>query len=256
MSKSTIEAMIEGGKATAAPPLGPALGPTGLNVGQVIAEINKKTESFKGMQVPIKVIIETDTKTFEVEIGTPPTSSLIKKEAGIEKGSGMPHADKVADLRIEQIIKVAKMKSGSLSGKTLKEKVKCVIGTCNSMGVLVGGKPAVDAIQDVNSGKYDKEIKAEKTELTAEDLKALEAERLKLAEEVTKRRSEEEKKANEIMTALAGREKSVIKARLKESGISESLITKLLATIVGAGAGAKPAAEEKKTEKKPEKKPA
>ncbi len=252
MSKLIVEAMIEGGKASAAPPLGPALGPTGLNVAQVILEINKKTESFKGMQVPIKVIVETDTKTFEVEIGTPPTSSLIKKEAGIEKGSGMPHADKVADLRIEQIIKVAKMKSDSLSGKTLKEKVKCIIGTCNSMGVLVGGKPAVAAIQDVNSGKYDNEIKAEKTELTADDMKKLEEEKKKLAEDVARRHAEEEKKANDIMAALAGKEKSVIKSRLKENGISESLITKLLATIVGTGGpvgAAKP--EEKKQEKKP-----
>jgi large subunit ribosomal protein L11 len=252
MSKLIVEAMIEGGKASAAPPLGPALGPTGLNVAQVIIEINKKTESFKGMQVPIKIIVETDAKTFEIEIGTPPTSSLIKKEAGIEKGSSMPHADKVADLRIEQIIKVAKMKSGSLSGKTLKEKVKCIIGTCNSMGVLVGGKAAVDAIQDVNSGKYDSEIKAEKTELTADDIKTLAEEKKKLAENVARRHAEEEKKANDIMAALAGKEKSVIKSRLKENGISESLITKLLATIVGTGGpvGAAKTDEKKKDEKK------
>ncbi len=86
MAKETVEALVEGGKATAAPPLGPALGPKGVNIGQVVAEINKKTESFKGMQVPVKVIIDPDTKEFEITVGTPPASSLIKKETGIEKG--------------------------------------------------------------------------------------------------------------------------------------------------------------------------
>jgi len=82
----TVDALIEGGKATAAPPLGPALGPTGVNIGQVIAEINKKTADFKGMKVPIKVHI-TDDKEFSVTVGTPPVSQLIKKEAGIEKAN-------------------------------------------------------------------------------------------------------------------------------------------------------------------------
>ncbi len=70
-----IEALIDGGKASAAPPLGPALGPMGVNIGQVIAEINKKTEHFKGMQVPVKVIVDKETKSFEITVGTPPAST-------------------------------------------------------------------------------------------------------------------------------------------------------------------------------------
>src|SRR3989338_4925455 len=136
IAKEKVEALVEGGKATAAPPLGPALGPVGVNIGKVVADINKKTESFKGMQVPVKVTVDTSTKEYEITIGTPPASALIKKEAGIEKGSGNPLQDKVADVKIEQIIKVAKMKSDNLLGKTLKEKVKEIIGTCNSMGVM------------------------------------------------------------------------------------------------------------------------
>ena len=66
MATQTIEQLVEGGKATAAPPLGPALGPLGVNIGQVVAEINKKTESFKGMQVPVKVIVDGDTKEFSI----------------------------------------------------------------------------------------------------------------------------------------------------------------------------------------------
>jgi len=157
MASQTIESLISGGKATAAPPLGPALGPLGVNIGQVVADINKKTSIFNGMQVPVKVIVDMDTKKFEIEIGTPPASSLILKEADIEKGSGNPKTDKVADVVIEQIIKIAKMKEGNLLGKTLKEKVKEIIGTCNSMGILVEGKPAVETIKDVNDGKFDKE---------------------------------------------------------------------------------------------------
>src|SRR3989338_8842826 len=133
MAKQVVETMVEGGKATAAPPLGPALGPTGLNIGQVVMEINKKTADLRGMQVPVKVIVDTETKTFTIEIGTPPASALIKKEAGIEKGAGNPLTDKVADLKIEQIIKIAKTKQDSLLGATMKAKVREIVGTCQSM---------------------------------------------------------------------------------------------------------------------------
>src|SRR3990167_1724169 len=110
MPMQAVDVMVEGGKATAAPPLGPALGPLGVNIGQVISKINEKTAAFKGMQVPVKVEVETESKEFTISVGTPPTSALIKKEAGVEKGSGNPLAERIADLRIEQIIKVAKMK--------------------------------------------------------------------------------------------------------------------------------------------------
>ena len=151
MATETVEVLIEGGKATAAPPLGPAMGPLGVNIGEIVENINKKTSAFKGMQVPVKVIVNTDTKEYEIEIGTPPASSLIKKEAGVEKGAANPKIDKVADLKIEQIIKIAKMKETSLLGKTLKEKVKEIIGTCNSIGILVEGVPAFEAIPPVTA---------------------------------------------------------------------------------------------------------
>ncbi|MBW2965587.1 50S ribosomal protein L11 [Candidatus Woesearchaeota archaeon] len=255
MPKETVESLIEGGKATAAPPLGPALGPKGVNIGQVVAEINKKTEAFKGMQVPVKVIIDTDTKEFEIEVGTPPASALIKKEAGVEKGSGNPKEEKVADILIEQIIKIAKMKEANLLGKNLKEKVKEVIGTCNSMGILVEGVPAVEAIKQVNQGKFDEEIKAEKTELTAEEKKKLEEEKKKLAEEIEKRRAEYEKLAKEIIASMEGKERGEIRGKLKEAKIPTAIIDELMpAEEVAAPAGeAKPAeGEAPKEEAKPE----
>jgi len=159
MAKQTVDVLIEGGKATAAPPLGPALGPTGVNIGQVVADINKKTADFKGMQVPVKVIVDTDSKTYEIQIGTPPASSLIKKEAGIAKGAGNPLTEKVADLTIEQVMKIAKMKSDDLLGKNIKAKVKEIIGTCNAMGVYVEGLKGVEAEKAVDEGKFDDKLK-------------------------------------------------------------------------------------------------
>lgn len=247
MATQTIEALVNGGKASAGPPLGPALGPMGVNIGQVIAEINKKTSAFGGMQVPVKVNVDTTTKEFSVSVGTPPASALIIKEAGIEKGSGSPNTDKVADLLIEQIIKISKMKEDSLLGKNLKSKIKEIIGTCNSMGVMVEGVPAVDAIKLVNEGKFDAEIKAEKTELTQEELKKLEEERKHLAEDIAKRRAEIEATAKAIMTELAGKERAVIKARLVAAKIPDIMIKELLPVEGAAAAGdKKPAAAPEK----------
>ena len=241
MAKETVDVMVEGGKATAAPPLGPALGPMGVNIGQVVAKINEKTKAFAGMKVPVKVIIEKETKTFDIEVGTPPSSQLLKKEANLEKGSSNPKEDKVADVLIEQIIKIAKMKESSLLGKTLKERVKEIIGTCNSMGILVEGKPATEATTDVNEGKFDQEIKAEKTELSAEEKQKLEEEKKRLAEEIEKRRVEFETKAKEIISSMTGQERGKIKAKLKEAGIPDALIKELL-PVEGPAAGAEGAA--------------
>jgi len=254
MATQTVDALVAGGKATAAPPLGPQLGPLGVNIGQVVADINKKTSAFNGMQVPVKILVDLDTKEFHISIGTPPASSLILKEAGIEKGSGNPKADKVADILIEQIIKVAKMKEQNLLGKDLKAKVKEIIGTCNSMGILVEGKLPTEALKEVDQGKYDQEIREEKTELTAEELKHLEEERKKLAEEMIKRKAEFEKAAKEIIAGMAGKQRGEIKAKLAEAGIPDAIIKELLPVEGGAGAqaGAAPTGAAAKPEVKKE----
>lgn len=241
MGKQTVDAIVEGGKATAAPPLGPALGPLGINIGQVISEINKKTSDYKGMQIPIKIIVEDD-KSFTISVGSPAVSALVKKEAGIEKGSGNPLLDKVADLRIENIIKIAKMKSDSLLGKTMFAKVSEVLGTCNSMGVMVGGKPAVTVIADIKNGTYKKEIETMKTELTTEELRILEEERKRLQEELTKRRADLEALAKSIIEQNAGQARAAIKAKLIEAKVPTLLIEQLLPAEKPAAAGGKPEA--------------
>lgn len=255
MATQTVEALIEGGKASAAPPLGPALGPLGVNIGQVISKINEKTGVFKGMQVPIKVIVDTTTKSFDITVGTPPASALIKKEAGVEKGSGSPKLEKIADIKIEQIIKIAKMKEGALMGKTMKDRVKEVLGTCFSMGIMVEGTAARETIKSVDAGKFDAEIKAEKTELTAEELKEIEVQRKRLEEELKTRRAEFEATAKSIIASMAGKPRGSIKSKLVEAGIPTSLIEELL-PVESAGAaaapGAAPAAGAKKEESKKE----
>jgi len=151
----TIETLVDGGKASAGPPLGPALGPMGVNIMQVINAINEKTKEFQGMKVPVKVIIDPATKNFEIEIGTPPAASLILKEVGGEKGSGTPSKHSIGNITIDQAIKVAKMKFDSLLGKSLKEKTKEVIGTCVSIGVTVEGKKPKEINKAVDEGQFD-----------------------------------------------------------------------------------------------------
>ena len=159
MAKETVEVLIMGGKATAAPPLGPALGPLKVNIGQVVGDINKKTADFAGMQVPVKVIVDTETKEYEIKIGTPPASALIKQEANIKKGSGNPLTDIVADISFDQVLKIMRMKADALYGKDAKNKAKEILGTCRSMGISIDGKKAQEAIEAVNKGDYDDKFK-------------------------------------------------------------------------------------------------
>ncbi|HIE34016.1 MAG TPA: 50S ribosomal protein L11, partial [Candidatus Altiarchaeales archaeon] len=88
MAKTTIEVLVEGGKASGGPPLGPAIGPLGLNINEVVNTINQKTAEFEGMKIPVKVTVDTDTKEYAISVGSPPTSALIKKELGLEKATG------------------------------------------------------------------------------------------------------------------------------------------------------------------------
>lgn len=154
----SVDLLVEGGKATPGPPLGPALGPLGVNVGKVIAEINEKTKSFAGMKVPVKVIVDPKTKSFEIKVGTPTASALILKELGKEKGSG-DKKDIAGNLTIEQIIKIAKMKRANSFAKDLKSLAKEIIGTCVSMNVRVENKHGREVIKEIDEGKYDDRFK-------------------------------------------------------------------------------------------------
>ena len=158
MAKETVEILIEGGKATPGPPLGPAIGPLGINMMQVVEQINEKTSDFDGMKVPVKVIVDVGTKAFEIEVGTPPTTALIMDELNIEKGSQDPGLDKVADLSIEQALKVARMKFSALLSNDYKMATKEVVGTCVSMGLTVDGKDPKVVQKEIDEGIYDDQL--------------------------------------------------------------------------------------------------
>jgi len=149
---NVVEALVPGGKASAGPPLGPALGPLGVNVAQVVAKINEQTKDLNGMQVPVKILVKSRTE-FEIEVGTPPTSALIIKEMGLEKGTGDKSA--VGNLTMEQVLKIANIKRRGLLSKSLKNAAREVIGTAGSVGATIDGMPSKEAQMAVASGKYD-----------------------------------------------------------------------------------------------------
>jgi len=149
-----LEVLVDGGKATPGPPLGPALGPMGVNVIQVVSAINEKTKAFMGMKVPVTLLVDSKTKEFEIKVGTPPVSALILKELKIEKGSGSPKATKVGNLKVEQVQKIAEMKKDSMLGKDKKSRFREVVGTCVSMGVTVDGKDPKVIMKEIDKGAY------------------------------------------------------------------------------------------------------
>ncbi|RLI31019.1 50S ribosomal protein L11 [Candidatus Bathyarchaeota archaeon] len=161
--KKVFEFLIEGGKATAGPPIGPALGPMGVNLPMIVNEINERTKDYAGMRVPVKVIIDVETKEFEIETGIPTTSALIVKELGVEKGSGAPGTEKIGNLTMEQVIRIARIKRPQLLAKTLKAAVKEVLGTCVSMGVTVEGKDPREVQKEIDEGVYDQLLAEEDT---------------------------------------------------------------------------------------------
>ncbi len=152
---------IEGGKATGGPPIGPAITPLGINVMEVVNKINELTQSFAGMRVPVIVKVDTQTKQYEIEIGVPSVLALIFNELKIEKGSGSPRKQKVGNLSINSIIKIAKIKKKDLLAKSLKSAAKEILGTCVSLGITVEGKDPREVQKEIDKGIYDNLFKEE-----------------------------------------------------------------------------------------------
>ncbi len=209
MSKKTVDLMIEGGKATAGAQMGQSFGPLGVNIPNIINEINKKTAEFKGMKLPVKVVVETNDKSFELEIGTPPVSELIKKESGIQKGSGESKLTKVGNLAMEQVIKIARMKRDSMLVNNLKSAVKNVVGSCGTLGVLVESKGMQEVNQDIDNGLFDDLINKGVTEVNEEKRK-----KLKESLEEVQTQLEKEK----ALKAAEEAKKEEAKVEVKEEG--------------------------------------
>ena len=160
--KKVVDALVSGGQATAGPPLGPALGPLGVNVLAIVNKINEVTKDFAGMKVPVKITVNTETKEFDVVVGTPTTSALIVSELKIKKGSGTPNTEKVGDLTMEQLIRIAKVKRTEVLARDLKAAVKEILGSCVSLGVTVEGKDPKDVQGEVDQGKFDELLEDKK----------------------------------------------------------------------------------------------
>jgi large subunit ribosomal protein L11 len=131
-----IKLQIKAGLANPAPPIGPALGAAGVNIMEFCKAYNAATESQRGDIVPVEITVYED-RSFTFVTKTPPAAQLIKKAAGIEKGSGTPHTDKVATISQEQVRKIAETKLQDLNATDLDAASKIIAGTARSMGVTV-----------------------------------------------------------------------------------------------------------------------
>ena len=154
-NKQTISSLVTGGEASAGPPLGPAMGPMGVNIMQVIEAINEKTKEFKGMKIPVPVSVDTDTKEWEIEVGIPSAAALLLKEAGIQKGSSTSGTEWAGDITADSIVKVANVKLETSYASSLKSVAKQIVGTCVSLGIKIEGKTPKEFTAEINDGKWD-----------------------------------------------------------------------------------------------------
>ncbi len=148
-----VKLLIEGGKATPGPPIGPTLSPLGLPVGKVVADINKATSKYAGMKVPVIIKVNPTTKEYTIEVGSPPVSALIKKELRIEKGAHSPGSEWVGSISLEKVVDIAKQKMDQMNAASLEAAVKEVLGTCVSMGVKVDEKDPKEVIRALEKGE-------------------------------------------------------------------------------------------------------
>ncbi len=230
-----VKLIVDGGKMAPGPAVAQQLGPMGINLGKVISDVNEATKGFAGMKVPVELDVDPKTKDYKIKVLSPPMAELIKKEINAEKGSGEAGKFKVGNLPFERVVSIAKTKMPGLLAKDLRSAVKLVVGTCVSLGVLIDSKEAKMIEKDVDSGVYDKEIKEEITEVSAEKKKSLEEHfaTVKTKQEKEKKVLEEAKAAEEAAKAAAA----------------------TAAPAAGApAAGAAPAPEAAKKEEKPAKK--
>lgn len=153
-----VSSLVTGGAASAGPPLGPALGPLGVNIMEIIKAINDKTKDFEGMKVPVTVSVFPDTKKWEIEIGIPSAAALLLKEAGIQKGTGTAGTAWVGDITIDSVVKVAKTKLEKSYATSLKSVAKTIVGTCLSLGIKVEGKSPKEITAEINDGKWDAKL--------------------------------------------------------------------------------------------------
>ena len=247
-----IKLIVDGGAMKPGPAIAQQIGPMGINLGKVIDDVNKATSEFKGMKVPVEINVDPKTKKYAIAVFSPPVSELIKKELNLEKGSGAAGSTKIGNLAIEQIISVAKTKHQNMLAKDLKAAVKLVIGSCLSAGVLVESKDPREVIQEINNGKYKKEISQEKIEVSEEKRAELDSyfDKVKHQQEEAAKVAAAAKAAEEAAKAAAqaaaGTPAAAAVAPTAESAAPGATVS---AVAAGTPVTAKAPAEEPKKEK-------
>lgn len=133
-AKATIRLQAPGGQATPAPPIGPALGQHGVNIGQFVQQFNAQTASLNGMPVTVVISVYAD-RSFTFEVKSPPAAALLKEAAQLAKGSGVPHKEKVGTITAEQLRAIAERKRPDLNADSIEAAEQIVLGTARSMGI-------------------------------------------------------------------------------------------------------------------------
>jgi len=155
MAKVTCETLVEGGNATTGPPIGPTLGSTGVNLQQVVNKINEMTKQFSGIKVPIKIVVDQETKEFDIDVGVPPTSALIMNKIKISKGSGDTPTTIVGNMTLDQVVEVANAIKDRTSALNLKNTTLSVLGTTLSMGITIEDESPKEIIKKVRNGDFN-----------------------------------------------------------------------------------------------------
>jgi large subunit ribosomal protein L11 len=136
--KTQIKLQAKGGQATPAPPVGPALGQHGVNIGQFVSQFNERTKQLNGTIVPVVITVYAD-KSFTFEVKSPPAAVLLKQAAGLAKGSGVPNREKVGKVTTSQVRQIAETKLKDLNAYDLDGAARIIEGTARSMGIEIEG---------------------------------------------------------------------------------------------------------------------
>lgn len=222
-----VKLIVDGGSMKPGPSVSQQLGPMGVNLGKVISDVNEATKGFAGIKVPVELDVNPKTKSYKIQVFSPPVSELIKKELKLEKGSGTPNKIKVGNIPIEILISIAKTKMPDLLAKDLKSALKLIVGSCVSAGILIDSKEAKEIEIEISAGNYDSEISQEKTSPSPEKVKELESffKKLQSEQEARKKAEEEAEKAaeaaKEAKAAAAGKAPAEGKA-VAETGAAKS----------------------------------
>lgn len=133
---TSIKLQASGGQATPAPPIGPALGQHGVNIGQFVQQFNERTKDMNGMTVPVVITVYKD-KSFTFEVKSPPAAVLLKEAAQVAKGSGVPNKEMVGTVTLDQVRKIAEKKANDLNAHDVDQAMRIIQGTARSMGIVV-----------------------------------------------------------------------------------------------------------------------